>query len=287
MVRKRPPAWGHHRAEEAMDGYHFDRLSRQYGQMLSRRHYGALLTALGLGAALGVPIATEAKKKKRKKKCKNGAVRCGKGCADTRSDDDNCGECGHQCEANETCDESECVEIVACDPACRADGSANDQTCPGSTGYCPCQKHCGAGWCGECCAGLGGVSVDCYSSSLGPECYEPVDPNHAGNYICGCKTLVEGQVRKLCLVGEGCSTCCNHGECPADPGAICTTVVPSPFVGRQCCIPPGGTCGEHYSCCAGTCIEGTCTGCIPQGGNCTAFEACCSGICSTVNFKCE
>lgn len=261
-----------------MDGQQFDRLTQHVGQMLNRRRVGALLAAAGFAAICSRPTDTDAKKKKRKKKkppagCTPDCT--GKACGA----DDGCGgtcQTG-SCPGTQVCRDGACG--TACDANCRADGSENDQTCPGSSGHCPCARHCGGGWCGDCC-----VDGHCSDSPVGPECLEPIDPNHAGNYICGCKQFNENQPRTMCVPGEGCSTCCNSGEC-GQPGEICTTVPPSPFIGRSCCLPYQATCGISAQCCSDFCSGGKCA-CIGDGQNCGAFEACCSGVCSTTTFKC-
>lgn len=87
--------------EVPMDGQQFDRLTLHLGQALSRRRFGALLAALGLGAGFGADTQAKPKKKKKKKpkKCKNGAVKCGKACIDTTSNAAHCGGCGQGCGA--------------------------------------------------------------------------------------------------------------------------------------------------------------------------------------------
>ena len=70
---------------------------------LSRRVFGGL--AAGALAALGLTTAAGSKKnkKKRKKPCKSGTTRCGKGCVNTKTSATHCGGCNQGCAANEVC----------------------------------------------------------------------------------------------------------------------------------------------------------------------------------------
>ena len=54
--------------EDDMDAQHFDLLTQQLGRALSRRHFGALLAALGFGAGLGVPPTAASQEEKEEEK---------------------------------------------------------------------------------------------------------------------------------------------------------------------------------------------------------------------------
>jgi DNA-binding beta-propeller fold protein YncE len=90
-----------------------DLLHVQDGVAGSRRALGRALgglAAAGLAARLGLADG-DAKKKKRKKRCPDGQQRCGRRCADTRTDPGHCGACGRACGDGETCSEGFCVTV--------------------------------------------------------------------------------------------------------------------------------------------------------------------------------
>lgn len=70
-----------------------------------RTAFGLALAGFGLGAA---PIEASKQKKKR---CKNGTVRCGKNCRDVQRDARNCGGCGVVCGDWQDCCASACADL--------------------------------------------------------------------------------------------------------------------------------------------------------------------------------
>jgi hypothetical protein len=196
--------------------------------------------------------------------CASG-TQCDSACVDTNSDSAHCGFCDNPCPANTTCKSGQC--ITSCDPSCRADGSANDQTCPGKPGPCPCQKHCGGGWCGDCCH-----DGHCIGHQDGNRCIEPDDPDHAGNYVCGCWANEEP-----CGLNAECSSCCAPQECvdrygqgwtckygSDTPGEVglgakgcgCDTENGYGRFGNICCKQGYVECQDNSECCSGTCDQG-------------------------------
>ena len=171
-----------------MDSQRFDWWTLQFGRALNRRRLGTLLgiVALGVGAA---QVTETAAKKKKRKKCKNGTVRCGKACVNKQTNPAHCGGCNRPCGAGVGCVGGQCQgscqspntlcgndcvdtdtdldNCGECGTECGANETCDegecvetvtcdpscraDQTCHGQSGYCPCSQDCGAGWCGDCC----------------------------------------------------------------------------------------------------------------------------------------
>ncbi|WAS89945.1 hypothetical protein [Nannocystis punicea] len=116
-------------------------------------------------------------------RCRDGLVRCGEACVDTRSDPRHCGECDNDCGDQGVCNNSKCVEgcgdgRVDCDGACvvlaedplhcDACGSpcAGDQVCLAGD----CRPYAYAGECLTCpcpSACTGDLDVCCDSAYLG------------------------------------------------------------------------------------------------------------------------
>lgn len=65
---------------------------------------GGVLGLLGAGVAGGQSNA----RKRKKKKCKGGTTKCGKRCANLRTDAANCGACGTACPAGRVCTNGVC-----------------------------------------------------------------------------------------------------------------------------------------------------------------------------------
>jgi hypothetical protein len=112
---------------------------------LSRRHFGRAIAGVGLAGAglVGADPAAEAKRKKKRIKCK-GAVKCGKRCVNPKTDPAHCGGCGRRCGAAQFCDEGTCVDCDVCVAGCAHDSpqaavaaagpGATIQVCPGTYG---------------------------------------------------------------------------------------------------------------------------------------------------------
>lgn len=228
-----------------MDHHRFDQIARSLATFQSRR---GLLGALGLGAVL-LPGITNAKKKK-KKKCKNGAVKCGKACIDTQTNAQHCGGCGQPCAAGQSCANgrcqggggcgsdrqlcgAECVNLAndeahcgQCDRACSGDLTCINGNCAcaaGTTCGADCvntqtdSRHCGG--CGNACgSGASCAGGQCVAP---PECSSDFDCG-AGtgdltcrNGRCVCKKDGEGICYRYPgaagLAGE-CNPCCTGGD---------------------------------------------------------------------------
>ena len=78
-----------------MEEQRFDQFAQAVARGFSRRRAGRFLAGFAIAFAPLAP-ATLGKRKK-KKKCKKGTVRCGKACVDLASDPNHCGGCGQGC----------------------------------------------------------------------------------------------------------------------------------------------------------------------------------------------
>jgi sugar lactone lactonase YvrE len=80
----------------------FDRLTRALITESSRRTVLGL-PLIGLATAPFAAVTDAKKRKKKKKRCKGGKVRCGKRCVTTSTDKAHCGKCNNRCESQLTC----------------------------------------------------------------------------------------------------------------------------------------------------------------------------------------
>lgn len=85
---------------------HFDRIFAEMASGAPRR--AVLGSLVGLLAA-GLDERANARRKKRKKKCKGGKTKCGKQCFNLLSDNLNCGACGNACGGGQSCSGGVCV----------------------------------------------------------------------------------------------------------------------------------------------------------------------------------
>lgn len=83
-----------------MDAPSFDALTRLLGARV-RRRWLAGLSGGALAALFGRPALAQ--------QCKRPKRRCGNKCVDVRRDRANCGRCGKQCRAGESCRNRSCV----------------------------------------------------------------------------------------------------------------------------------------------------------------------------------
>lgn len=290
-----------------MDGQQFDRLTLRLSQATSRRRFGAVLAALGLGATLSMPREAVAKRKKKKKKpkaCAGGTVRCGTVCVNTKSNALHCGGCGNRCGNNNACVDSTCQggcpgNQILCVGLC-VDPGDNEEHCGDCDTKCTGDLTCLNGQCG-CADG----------TRCGNECVNTqTDPDHCG----GCNTPPCAN-NETCQGGQcvatGCPAgqrSCGGGVCiPDDIDHCCTTDDPACGVGqynqimcnssthRCVCKTAGygicqrfannaGTCGP---CCAGATVDPPCSGdyvCVGQSCACPQGQGACpyhAGVCAT------
>jgi hypothetical protein len=183
------------------------------------------------------------KKKKHKKKCKGGTLKCGKVCVTASTDASNCGACGNACGSGQACVGGVCQS-------------------PPSTGTCPTgqircgggcvdpksdESHCGG--CGNACQG----NLTCLSGT------------------CGCADASDTQCGTLCVDTRddddhcgGCGTSCSASQ-------TC--------VGGQC--QASGGCSAGQVTCAGQCVDTQTDArhCGACGRTCSAGQRCQAGQC--------
>jgi hypothetical protein len=229
------------RRTKEMDDRRFDNLARGLaGDGWTRRGLARVMTG-ALVASLfgwGLEPATETyaggkkkKKKKKKKKCKNGSIKCGKGCVNPQTDALHCGGCGRRCGINVACVNGGCQgggcpgNQLLCNELC-VDPSDNEQHCGGCGLACLDPFTCVDGRC-DCADG-----TRCGNQCVNTE----TDEEHCGD----CETSCEAN--QICRQG-GCDseTACNPAcrpdqvcdegvcDCPSDQfecGGLC----------RECCV---------------------------------------------------
>jgi hypothetical protein len=195
-------------------------------------------------------------------KTKNGKERCvcpapkkvcGGRCVDTRTDERNCGHCGHRCGTGETCVAGTCTNPPQ-----------QQQSQPGGTEQPPATDQPPAPTCNDGVKNGNETDVDCG----GPSC-----PKCANG--------------KACAVATDCASgVCTGGVCVAPPPACSDDVC-----GAQHNCPPcanGKTCSVGGDCASGHCAGGVCVECA-TAADCTSTTAaachavaCTAGVCGQV-----
>ncbi|MFL5761873.1 MAG: hypothetical protein ACJ789_19410 [Thermomicrobiales bacterium] len=219
---------------------------------------------------------------------------CGDVCVDTRSDPNNCGDCGNGC-GNGACCSGICVDTTSdpahcgdCQTVCPQGTNCSGGTCGCASGTTSCNNVCvdltsDANNCGDC-------GIVCPSGSLctGGKCSCPDSSPPCGQSCCALGlTCTNGQ----CLCPDSTPPC--GGTC-CQPGLVCA--------GGVCACPSGttdcsgtcldlssdpnncGSCGftcDGLSCCGGTCVDtnsdpANCGGC---GMPCPVGQYCFGGTC--------
>ncbi len=196
------------------------------------------------------------------------------GCAaDTSSDPSNCGACGHECSAGQSC----------CGGAC-TDTQSDLANCGACGGACsPGADHCLAGLCctpqpggGEVCGKPVcdcGVGETCCASG----CVDTTkDPNNCG--ACGDSCGAGGS-----CTASVCNVTCNAVACAA--GAVCCA--------SGCAITSSDSanCGQCDNVCGPglSCTNGVCSGPCNGGPACAFGQSCCASGCTpttTDPFNC-
>lgn len=187
---------------------------------------------------------------------------CGGSCTDTASDHVNCGTCGHECSAVETCVSGECVlecpyGETPCSGRC-VDTGSDFSNCGACDHACDAGQVCNEGACTTGCnPGLVNCSGSCVDLSS--------NRSHCG----GCD--------QPCEVDQGCiSGMCQSG---------CGNRVCSRADGESPCTCPSD-CGSCPGCCTPDfCLPGLSDGACGTGGIvcdvCTGSETCMLGRCQS------
>ena len=139
--------------------------------------------------------------------CSAGLSRCGLGCADFKSDSQNCGACGVACQSLQICQESACQcrpGATQCGSSCVVT-SSDPQNCGGCIndgGFsCSASQVCNQGQCADRCTPDGGLTA----------CAQGCVDIHTDPLNCG-------QCGNTCLTGQSCR---DGGTCSSDVVAAC------------------------------------------------------------------
>ena len=222
-----------------MDGFTFDRLTRDLSSGGSRRHVlgGLLAGTLGLLGA-----QTEDAAAKNCKKIKNKAKR------------KKCLAKAHSCPAGQRSCLGACLSVLVC---CDDTDCAGGRTCQQGTCTCPADKphgDCpGSGICQQCCK-----SQDCWIDGA-----DQNDGRQCQGGVCVCS--VPGT--RLCPSGF-CGSCCANSECRG--GQLC--VKNNPGASYYHCACPYMS-PSNFDC-LGTCIPQACAGNCDK--SCPLMGSCCS-----------
>lgn len=178
--------------------------------------------------------------------CAAGETACDRTCADTLTDANNCGTCGHACPTGQACAAGHCVCATVGERMC--DGACVDTRTD--------VLHCGG--CGAACPTAPHVVTSCVAGACMGSC-EPGFANCDGNVATGCET----DTRSDPLNCGGCGVACGPGaSCVA---GACVASMPCPatttFCGAGCVdlstdLLNCGACGIR--CTSGACAGGVC-----------------------------
>lgn len=242
-----------------MDAHRFDELLRVLSRRPSRRGIARTLAAITLAGMFGTPGLAEvqAKRKRKKKKCKGGKKKCGKRCCAVG---DAClgGSCCPAaqacgavcCTVGDACIANACCPVDgACGAACCASGEAclGGSCCPAEracgTVCCPAGQRCGAPGSGTCVAGQGTCAAG--ASSCGSDNFIFCN----GQATCVCVRATDGTTRCATpiegITESDCGLCTTDADCalqfPAIVGAICASNATAPCscpAGKNLCTAP-------------------------------------------------
>lgn len=276
-----------------MDPRSFDDIARACTITWTRRR---ALSVLG-GALFGIDAVAldgEARRKK-KKKCKKGTVKCGQRCVDTQTDAANCGACNASCGgracANGVCQSPGGSGCPAGQTLC-GQGCVNLQTDTANCGACGeiCQSgHVCTG--GRCAGSSCGSGPGCPEGQICVTSHCECDVQN-GYQACGNGCT---QTRSDPLNCGGCGLVCFNEPAVCLFSTCCTAEAQTCSRASldACCSRYCGTdqrchaCGAHADCHAQglpddeICQAGRC--CRPGGTPCSGRGyPCCSGICDPV-----
>jgi hypothetical protein len=291
-----------------MDAQRFDRLTRRFSMLLSRRRLGGLMAfaTLSTGVTISQVIETSAKKKKgnknkHRKKCKNGTVKCGKTCVNTRNNALHCGQCGQRCGENRACVDGECQtgcpgDQILCHQLC-VDPNDNEEHCGGCNSPCNGELTCISGECGcaegtrcgnqcvdtetddehcgscdnPCGSGERCVGGDCVPALCGPDEIDCGGGNCIPDHEHACCGQADCGGPGQSSIGIHCNTSNQRCECNTAGWGICQRFANKAGTCAPCC--PGGN-EECFG--EAICLTPTATGC----GCPPPTEQCESGACA-------
>jgi hypothetical protein len=303
-----------------MDGPRFDRLTRGLTSAgWTRRGLAATLAGGVLSLLGGAAPGTDAKKgkgKKKKRKCRNGAIKCGKGCVNPQTDALHCGGCDRRCGDNSACVNGSCQGGGGgggggggCNQPCNGDLTCIQGECKCATG-----TKCGT----ECCVGNEVCDTDhCIPDPDDLACTSQADcgaiifiNDLRCNLIsgrCECNFAGQGLCERLSDGGGKCDRCCPGSgrevgdkclrpvddficvdqteagcRCPDGRPITCESVDDR---GTKCTADRDSdplACGVDCSKCAPgrACCDGHCTASCPPGSSSSdCFQRPCGGSC--------
>lgn len=193
-----------------MDADRFDSLVRNLTRPGTRR------AALGVLAGSALAAAAESAAAKHKKKCKKPRQLCSGTCTNVQKDPHNCGQCGHACAADETCQAGVCTCVPNCTGKhCGDDGCGGTcGTCPGTTctGTTLTTQTCDAGVCtphaSDCGAGQVCFHNACCTKRTAPTCHtNTISDGCGGSFPPNCAHF-------CCDTGSGGALVCRTTPCP-------------------------------------------------------------------------
>jgi hypothetical protein len=180
--------------------------------------------------------------------CGSGETRCSLGCADLRTDPDNCGNCGRHCGADHICVMSQCHpdcigDVIDCGGDTCVNPRFDPNNCGGCGKTCTQVELCDAGACWH---------VPGRDLCNGQITETFTDPLNCG--MCG----------TACAAGQACSTglCCDTTL--TNCGGACTDTTTD----RANCGHCGTACGSNQVCSASACM------------NCGAGQSACGNLCT-------
>jgi Stigma-specific protein, Stig1 len=225
---------------------------------------------------------------------------CGGKCVNVDSDQNNCGECGQACFADEACQQGACVclnsNLTLCGSICvnlKRDPyncGACYRDCGGAScknGECVCSSSatiCDGGCvdtatdvdnCGQCGHGcLGGFQ--CVNGSCVAPCQGTPTPC-ASRTTNDCDVGAGCKVEQACLGGSFSCADFNHAcvFCDGTPGCSCDSNGDCQGGLQQCTAQSIFTCNTTVGCTQGSACRGTATPCEQlSGADCTAQPGC-------------
>ena len=206
---------------------------------------------LRLSVSLFAVVLVAAGCSETKPDCLGDAVACGGTCVELRSDNLNCGACGHACADGQVCSAGACS--LVCAGGATKCGSSCVDTHRDSSNCGACGNACGAGLvCSDsaCVSTCPGGEYACGGACIDPQ----TDPDYCG-------------AASDCTGGTACgpSASCYQGRC--EP--LCPT-------GQVMC---GGTCIDPLTSSTFCGASGYCTG-ASAGATCSSGQTCVAGACT-------